>query len=536
MSKFVSMSDKPGMNAMNTDFTKPGEGLKQAGVTLQNLNAKWGKLYKDRANKAGGSKQLWGNLARWTTTPNAQQFVKRYPQQAALFNKSIQTGVIQEGLTPQTLMAALDWGVRENDRSQQHKSNFLDSVWGQLLGKLVQVGIGFIPGIGTAAAMAMGAGIGAAQAAAMTRPSGMSIAIGAASGAATAYGGVKLNEGITSAGGVGNYVKNGVDAVGNFIKHPINSLNGSMSELGAPALNNVNQFMPADVGSRAITTAAASSGNALAGRVIDAAGNVISSANGSTAGGAPSIIDRAGNVVSKAVGGPVDLVDIIKGGTDILGTLLNNKSNDNSSDAIRLAVAADAQARKEARADLEKGYGRVEKINAPGVKAYGSAMGTLDPLLTTGKVKVGSKTLTADQWMQTVDPGYQFRLGEGERLISSRQASAGDRLSGRARKELMRYGQGYASSEFDSSVRRLHNLASLGDQAVGRVGNAAMGSGSANANLTLQGGETNANAIMANAGLENQNRTNWGNTASNIGASIYDRYRNSTSGARYVGA
>ena len=227
--------------------------------------------------------------------------------------------------------------------------------------------------------------------------------------------------------------------------------------------------------------------------------------------------------------------EIIQGGASILGTLLDNKSNDNSADALRLATAADAQARKEARADLEKGYGRAEKINAPGVKAYGSAVGTLEPLLTTGKVKVGNKTLTADQWMQTVDPGYQFRLAEGERSVATRQASRGDRLSGRARKELMRYGQGYASSEFDSSVRRLHNLASLGDQAVGRVSNAAMGQGAANANLTLQGGETNANAIMANANLENQNRTNWGNTATGIGASIYDRYRNSSSGARYVG-
>lgn len=523
MSKFVSMSDKPGMNAMNTDFTKPGEGVKQAGVTLQNLNAKWGKLYKDRANKGGGSKQLWENLARWTQTPNAQQFVRRYPQQAALFNKSIQTGVIQEGLTPQTLMAALDWGVRENDRSQQHKSNFLDSVWGQLLGKLVQFGVGFIPGIGTAASMALGAGLGAAQAAAMTRPSGMSIAVGAASGAATAYGGVKLNEAGAAAGGVKSFVNNPTEWATNTAKN---------LWYGSEPVTSVNNLMPADIASRGATAASALAN----GGKNFAPGALIDGKTGAVIKSAPTVLDRAGNVVSNAVGGPVDLVDIIKGGTDILGTLLDNKSNDNSADAIRLATSAEAQARKEARADLEKGYGRVEKINAPGVKAYGDAVGTLDPLLTTGKVKVGGKTLTADQWMQQVDPGYQFRLAEGERAIATRQASAGDRLSGRARKELMRYGQGYASNEFGSSISRLNSLGQLGNAAVGRVSNAAMGVGSDNADLTLQGGQASSDAILANAGLENQNRTNWSNTGTKIASSIYDRYRNSTSGARYVGA
>ncbi len=527
MSKFVSMSNKPGMNALNTDFTQPGAGLQQAGVTLQNLNAKWNALYKDRANKKGGSKQLYENLTRWTTTPNAQKFAKSQPQQAALFNKSVQTGVLQPGLKPETLMAAMDWGVRENDRSQQHKSNFLDSVWGKLLSKLVQVGVGFIPGVGVPLATVMGGAIGAATAAAQTRPSGMGIALGGASGALAGYGGAKLNEGIDAAGGFGNYTKGLVDKAGNFIQHPINSLNGSMSDIGAPALNNVNQFMGPTVGARAITGTAAMSGNAMAGPVLDAAGKVIN--------GAPTLLDRAGNVVSNA-GGPVDWLDIIKGGTDILGTLLDNKSNDNSASAIKLAVAADAQARKEARADLEKGYGRVDKINAPGVKAYGDALGTLDPLLTTGRAKIGGKTVGAEEWMKAVDPGYQFRFNEGQRAVSSRQSAGGDRLSGRARKELMRYGQGYASSEFGNSVQRLHNLASLGDQAVGRVSNAAMGQGSANANLTLQGGQVNADAIMANAGLDNQNRTNWGNTGTRIGASIYDRYRNGTSGARYVGA
>ena len=102
MAKFVSKSSKPGMNALNTDFTQPRAGLRQAGITLNNIQAKWNKLYKARADEKGGSKEFWDNLTRWSTTPNAQHFVQANPEQAALFNKSIATGKLQKGLTAQT--------------------------------------------------------------------------------------------------------------------------------------------------------------------------------------------------------------------------------------------------------------------------------------------------------------------------------------------------------------------------------------------------------------------------------------------------
>ena len=222
MSKFKPLSKKEGMNALNTDFTQPGAGLQQAGVTLQNLNDKWGALYEDRNSKAGGSKQLWDNLSRWTTTKNAQHFAQTQPEQAALFNKSIQTGVIQPGLSTQTLSAALDWGVRENDRSQQHKENFLDTTFGMILGKLAQIGVGFIPGVGVPLAMTLAGGLGAAQAAAQTRPSAGSMALGGVSGALSGYSGAHMAAGINAAGGVGPYVSN----IGASIKNGVSNLFG----------------------------------------------------------------------------------------------------------------------------------------------------------------------------------------------------------------------------------------------------------------------------------------------------------------------
>src|SRR6187399_1520151 len=47
------------------------------------------------------------------------------------------------------------------------------------------------------------------------------------------------------------------------------------------------------------------------------------------------------------------------------------------------------------------------------------------------------------------DPGYQFRLSEGQKGIERSAAGRGGLFSGQAGKELERYAQGFASNEFD---------------------------------------------------------------------------------------
>ena len=52
------------------------------------------------------------------------------------------------------------------------------------------------------------------------------------------------------------------------------------------------------------------------------------------------------------------------------------------------------------------------------------------------------------------DPGYQFRLSEGEKAIERSAAARGMLQSGRTLKELERYGQGVASQEFENAYSR----------------------------------------------------------------------------------
>lgn len=64
-----------------------------------------------------------------------------------------------------------------------------------------------------------------------------------------------------------------------------------------------------------------------------------------------------------------------------------------------------------------------------------------------------NQTLTADQLLKN-DPGYQFRLGQGEGDLQSRLASEGLGGSGEEAKQLTDYQQNFASNEFQNAFQR----------------------------------------------------------------------------------
>jgi len=70
------------------------------------------------------------------------------------------------------------------------------------------------------------------------------------------------------------------------------------------------------------------------------------------------------------------------------------------------------------------------------------------------------------------DPGYAFRLQEGQRQVDNSAAARGSTLSGAALKALQRYGQGMASQEFQNSFNRLSNVSTQGqNSAAGQASN-----------------------------------------------------------------
>ena len=94
----------------------------------------------------------------------------------------------------------------------------------------------------------------------------------------------------------------------------------------------------------------------------------------------------------------------------------------------------------------ERMYYQTRADQAPWLEAGKESLGTLNELMKSGYFE--------RPFEMKEDPGYQFRLGEGEKAIGRGAAARGDFFSGRAGKELARYGQDYASNEFAAAYGR----------------------------------------------------------------------------------
>ena len=99
------------------------------------------------------------------------------------------------------------------------------------------------------------------------------------------------------------------------------------------------------------------------------------------------------------------------------------------------------------------------------------------------------------------DPGYQFRLEQGQNALNNSLAAKGNMLSGSALKAAMNYNQGFASQEYGNAYQRFTNDKNNRFQMLS--GLAGMGlnanAGYAGANMQTQGGTQLSNVLGNNA-------------------------------------
>lgn len=148
--------------------------------------------------------------------------------------------------------------------------------------------------------------------------------------------------------------------------------------------------------------------------------------------------------------------------------------------------------------------------------------------------ELGSQDFRRDFTMSDFqkDPGYEFRMAEGQKALERSAAARGGLQSGGTLKALARYGQDYASGEFtnaynrfnadrDRRFNRLSSLAGIGQNAASALSGLGqnyanqMGSGGQNyanqmGNLAMQGANAKASGVLGTGGA-------WGNAISNIG-------------------
>lgn len=106
------------------------------------------------------------------------------------------------------------------------------------------------------------------------------------------------------------------------------------------------------------------------------------------------------------------------------------------------------------------------------------------------------------------DPGYQFRLNEGQKTVENSAAARGSLLSGGTLKALQKYGQDYASGEYNNVYNRLSSTAGGGQVANNMNTN---GSNFANnyGNTTMSGAAAGAAGTVGAANA-------WGNSTSSL--------------------
>ena len=214
-------------------------------------------------------------------------------------------------------------------------------------------------------------------------------------------------------------------------------------------------------------------------------------------------------------------VALIGGGATLLGGYM-------ASEGARSAARTGAEAADRAGVLSKQMFDKQQEVNAPYVAGGTTAQNKLMELLGLGPNTGGSEygKYSRDFGMSdfVTDPGYNFRLLEGQKAIERSTAARGGTQSGAALKAATRFGQDMGSQEYGNAYDRyvrnqslrlapLGSLMSSGQAAASNVGAAAGNYGTAGGNAIMAGGQSTAAGQL---GVGNTI-----NNALNTGASAY---------------
>jgi len=298
----------------------------------------------------------------------------------------------------------------------------------------------------------------------------------------TYRGGANLNY---SGGPIGEVGAGGGGAVGDALPEIV--VEGTRGGLSAGQIAGIGAGA---VGAGALLSGGGGSGWSNTANPVESFGNAQTGGNagqlaqsGGIEGGAGAGSSGSGGFGGGSGMGWGDWVDTL---IDVGGALY---SGDAAKDAGRSQAAAAAAAIAEQR----RQYDQNRTDLAPYRQAGSTAIGQLSAGTADGADF--NRDFTMADFVK--DPGYQFRMDEGARAIDAGASARGGVLSGRAGKELQRYGQDYASGEYSTAYNRfnadrntrfnrLASVAGIGQTAT----NTGVAAGTANTNniadLTLE--------------------------------------------------
>lgn len=183
-------------------------------------------------------------------------------------------------------------------------------------------------------------------------------------------------------------------------------------------------------------------------------------------------------------------------GTALAGGLLG-------ANAAKSGAAAQSDAANRAAELQQQQYEQTRADQAPWREAGGRALGKFESM-------ADYKPFSMNAFTQ--DPGYAFRLSEGQKALDRSAAARGGLISGGALKAAQRYGQDMGSQEYTNAFNRyqtertarlgpLQSLVGVGQTSVNQLGQAGQNYASnvGNALMNQSGYAGNAGMVGANA-------------------------------------
>lgn len=188
----------------------------------------------------------------------------------------------------------------------------------------------------------------------------------------------------------------------------------------------------------------------------------------------------------------------------VINAFSSDRASNTQADAAKSAANTQAEANRYA-ADIQyKMFQEQTALQKPWLEAGQNAL----TRLTGGLAKGGEfgTPFSQTNWMQ--DPGYAFRLAEGQRALDRSAAARGGLISGNALKAAQRYGQEMGSQEYQNAFNRyyrereamlnpLQSLAGVGQTTAQSLGGAAGQYGQSAGALASATGASSANALLA---------------------------------------
>jgi hypothetical protein len=282
-----------------------------------------------------------------------------------------------------------------------------------------------------------------------------------------------------------------------LVSNPVGTLVGTAKDVVSNPLGSVNQLW--NTGGRdAATLAALGYGgyqlgmNALAGGASGAAGAAANAgAAGATGAAAGATGAAAGAAGAGLLSGSSWMTPAAILGSSLLGGYSSGK-------------AADVQAAAADRAAALQAYQfeRQTELQAPFREAGLRALGKLEGASEYTPFGMG-------QFQQ--DPGYAFRLGEGQKALDRQAAARGGLISGGALKAAQRYGQEMGSQEYQNAFNRyqterqaklgpLQSLAGVGQTSAQAIGQAGQQYATSAGEAIGAGAQARASGYMGQAG------------------------------------